>query len=92
MTQTQRKFVALEKMRVDWKQYLVELDEMTQAVANEIGIGSYFGDDEGVVYKVVVPGGRWVAYETIGYVRTKRGDEAKGSLSAKEAKEAGYEV
>ncbi len=92
MTPTQVRFVELEKQKEEFKKLLTELDEVNQAVADEIGIGNYFQDDEGVVYKIVVPSGRWVKFESISYVRTKREGEDKGTLSVKEAKEAGFEV
>jgi len=90
MTDAQEKFVKLERQRAAYKVLMEELEEATQKIADENGIGSYFQDDEGVVYKVVVPSGRWVMFDTISYVRTRRGEESKGSLSVKEAKEAGF--
>jgi len=90
MTRKQERFVELELERTRHKEYFAELQEATQAVADEIGVNSYFEDDYGTVYKVVSPKGRWVDFESIGYLRTKREEEIKGSLSAKEAKEAGF--
>ena len=62
------------------------------AVAGEVGMDGYFQDDEQVVYKITCPTGRWVKFDTVSYLRTKRNGEDKGTLSAKEAKEAGFEV
>jgi hypothetical protein len=90
MTAKQQAFVELEKQRDKFKRYLEELAQATRAVADEIGIGGYFQDDEGVVYKIVAPAGKWVQFESLSYVRTKRVGEDKGSLSVKEAKEAGF--
>ncbi len=92
MTPTQERFVILEKRKSQYKEWLEELGKATQAVADEIGIGGFFHDGEGVVYKMVVPTGRWVTFESVSYTRTKRGGEIKGSLSLKEAKEMGFEV
>lgn len=92
MTEAQKKFVDLEKRKDEYKQWLQELQEATQAVTDELGVGGYFQDDKGTVYKMVVPNGRWVAFETISYVRTKREGEAKGSLSVTEAREHGFEI
>ncbi len=92
MTPSQIAFVELEKRKEEYKAYLEEFDEVLAAVVDEVGIGKYFQDDDGVVYKTVVPGGRWVRFESLGYVRTKRNGEDKGSLSVKEAKENGFEV
>ena len=92
MTDTQNKFVELEKKKEEVKKFFDDLREATQAVADEIGVGNYFQDEEGTVYKVVVPPGKWIVFDTISYSRTKREGEERGSLSVKEAKEHGFEV
>lgn len=89
MTEAQRRFVALERER---KRFQEDFEEAFQAVTQEVGPGGYFQDDQKIVYKITVPEGRWVKYEAVSYVRTKRGDEERGTLSAKEAREAGFEV
>ena len=89
MTDVQKKFVELEKRR---KQFLEEFDAALQAVAEETGIGNYFRDDEQTVCKIVAPTGRWVKFDAVSYLRTKREGEDKGTLSVKEAKEHGFEV
>ena len=89
MTEAQKRFVDLEKKR---KQSLDDFDAALQAVAEEVKPGSFFQDDEKVVYKIVTPIGRWVKFDAVSYVRTKRGDESKGTLSTKEAIEAGFEI
>jgi len=89
MTDAQMKFVELEKRR---KQFLEEFDAALQAVAEETGIGNYFQDDEQTVYKIITPTGRYVKFDTVSYLRTKRADERQGTLSAKEAEEHGFEV
>ncbi len=90
MTETQKKFVELERKKEEIKKYFDELSEATKALAGEIGIGSYFQDDQGIVYKVVVPEGKFVYFEPISYVRTKRPHEKRGDLSMKEAEAAGF--
>lgn len=89
MTDAQKRFVEIEKQR---KQLLDNFDAALQAVAEEVKPGNYFQDDEKVVYKIVIPPGRWVKFDAVSYVRTKRGDETKGTLSVKEATEAGFEI
>lgn len=89
MTDTQKRFVELERQR---KQFLDDFDAALKAVAEEAGVGNYFQDDQGVVYKIVTPEGRWVRFDAVSYVRTKRDGESKGTLSAKEATEAGFEM
>lgn len=92
MSPTQIKFVQLERKKEEVKAYFDQLSEAVNAVAKEIGINSLFQDEHGIVYKIVEPAGRFVNYEKISYVRTKRSHEKNGTLSVKEAEEAGFAV
>lgn len=92
MTEAQKKFIALEKRKEEVKKYFEELEEATKAVAKEIGIDGMFQDGEGTVYKIVVPEGRFVKFDQIGYERTRRQGEKKGSLSLTDARERGFVV
>lgn len=92
MTPSQARFVELERQLETVKKFKEELNGALQAVADEIGVDSYFQADDGIVYKVVVPKGQWVEFRTVGFERTKRNGEAKGSLSVKEAREQGFTV
>jgi hypothetical protein len=51
-----------------------------------------FQDEEGTVYKIVVPDGKFVHFDHVSYVRTRRVDEKRGDLSIKDAEAAGYNV
>ena len=92
MTEAQKKFVELEKKKEEIKKYFDDLKNAVEAVSKEIGIGGYFQDPEGTVYKVVEPEGKFVTYDKISYIRTRRMDEKRGDLSLKEAEEAGFTV
>lgn len=92
MTEVQKRFVELEKRKESIKAYFEELKVATEALAAEVGINGYFQDDEGICYKVVIPTGRYVNYETLSYHRTRRPGEKAGDLSMKEAREAGFKV
>lgn len=92
MTEAQAKFIALEKRKEEVKRYFDELAEATQAVAKEIGIGGMFQDNEGTVYHIVIPEGRYVNFDKIGYERTRRAGEKQGSLSLTKARERGFVV
>ena len=94
MTGNQILFVALERKMDEYKKYLAELAEATHAVAEEIGIGGMFQADDGVVYKIVIPAGKYVHFDAISYTRTKRGDEDRSPypLAIKEAQAAGFDV
>lgn len=89
MTEAQVKFVELEKRR---KIFMEEFDEALRVVAVEVGLNGYFQDEDKVVYKIVTPAGRWVKFDSVSYVRTRRGDEKQGSLSVKEAQGAGFKI
>ena len=94
LTEAQAKFIELEKKKNEVKKYFEELEKATQALANEIGVGGHFQDSEGTVYQVVIPEGRFVKFDKIGYQRTRRAflDEKKGDLSLTAARELGYIV
>jgi len=90
MTEAQRKFVELEKQTV--KKFFEDLKLAAAAVRDEVGMNGYFQDETGTVYKIVVPEGRYVEFDKIGYERTRRPGERQGSLSLKEAQAAGFMV
>ena len=92
MTSSQQRFITLEKKKAEIKLYLEELAAATENLVKEMGLNSYFQDEEGTVYKLVKPEGRFVKYEEYGYIRTRRVGEKRGDLSLKEAEEAGYSV
>ncbi len=93
-TPTIQKFLELDRKKAEVKQYFEDLRVATEALAKEIGVGGSFQDNEGVVYQVVIPTGRFVQFEQIGCNRTRRisADEKKGTLSLKAARELGYKV
>lgn len=86
------KFLELEAKKEAVKQYFKDLDEATKAVAEIVGINGYFQAPDGTVFKIVNPAGTFVEYKTVGYERTRREGEKRGSLSMKEAKEAGFDI
>jgi hypothetical protein len=92
MTPAMQKFVELERKKEEVKKYFEDLQVALEAVIAEVGIGGYFQDEQGIVYKTTVPDGRFVKFDRVGYDRTKREGEARGSLSVKEAEGAGFKV
>jgi len=79
----------LEEIKSQMKLKQAVLD----SVLEDLGTGAMFQDpSDGVVFKIIQPKGAFVSYKTIGYDRTKRGEEKRGSLSAKEAKENGFSL
>ena len=85
-----QRFLELEKRKESVKKFFEELNEAVANVAAEVGVGGYFQDAEGTVYKIVEPEGKFVHFEKLSYVRTKRPHEKRGDLSMKEAEEAGF--
>jgi hypothetical protein len=92
LTPAQQKFIELERKKTEVKKYFEELRLATEAVAAEIGLDCAFQDDEGVVYQIVEPTGTFVTFEKISYIRTRRPEETKGTLSMKKAEELGFKV
>ena len=92
MTEAQKLFVSLERKKEEVKKYFDELNAATEALSKEIGVNGFFQDDQGIVYKVVVPEGKFVYFEKISYVRTRRPHEKRGDLSMKEAEGAGFRL
>ena len=92
MSDVVNRFLELEKKKEEAKKIYKELNDATEALAEEIGIGGSFQDNEGTVYQIVEPAGTFIEYHKVGYERTKRGEEKRGSLSVKRAKELGYDV
>lgn len=92
MTPAQQRFVELERKKEQVKLFFDELAAATEAVIKEMGINAYFADDQNIVYKTIIPDGKFVKYEKYSYERTKRPGETRGSLSVKEAEENGFKL
>ena len=92
LTEAQKRFVELDRRKAEYKQFLEEYKAAVAALFAEMGVGAFFRDDEGVVYQTAEAEGRFVYYEPHVVNRTRREGEAKGSLSMKAAREAGFQV
>lgn len=93
LSEEEQKFIALDR----WYSEMVKpfFDEYTQAkekLLEKFGVDHYFQDDNGIVYKTIIPEGTFVSFQKAGCNRTKRDGETRGTLSVKEAKEKGFEV
>lgn len=86
-------FLENAKKYEELSEQLKPVREALEASMNELGIGSYVQDSEtGLVYKVVKPTGTFIYYRDIDYTRTAKATERAGTLSKKEAEEAGFTV
>ena len=92
LTQTQVRYIELEKKKEQYKLFLEEFKEVTEQLQSEIGIGGHFQDVEGTVYQVAEHKGKWVHFDKYEVKRTRRQGEKSGSLSLTAAKDLGYEV
>ena len=90
MTEAQKKLVELDRKREEIKKFFEEYEAAKEAVRNELGLNKYWQDEQGIVYKLVEPAGRFVNYEKTALERTRRPGERAGSISMKEAREAGF--
>ena len=91
MNNPQEDFLKMVEKYEQLKDAMKELKVKMHESLEKIGPNSYF-QGNGVVFKVVRPEGTFISFDKIGYVRTKKPTEKRGSLSVKEAKEAGFEV
>ncbi len=90
MTDLQQKFLQLAKQREEVIKQLKEINEAIEPVMTELGADTYLQCEEGLVFKIKKWGGQFVVPKTLEYVRTKREDEKRGTLSKKEAQEQGF--
>ena len=88
----QDKFVKVANEIEDLKKLTKEKYEQLDQLMNDLGVGAMFQSFEGLVYRIEVPKGTFMEYKQIGYSRTKRAEESKGSLSKKEAQASGFVV
>lgn len=93
LTEKQRRFVELARRKdEEIKKFYEDFETAITELVAEQGVGSYFQDESGTVYKLVECDGRYVKFDRFGYLRTKRAGEERGSLSMKEAREKGFNV
>jgi len=92
LTDAQRRLIELDAKKPEIDKYYEDLDQAVKDVVAEIGVNSFFQSDDNAVFKMVRPVGTFVSYKEFNYNRTKRIGDTRGSLSVKEAVEAGYVV
>ncbi len=91
MTEEQKEFLKLAKEYESLKEQMSKVSEGLQAALAKLPLNSYLQDPEtSLVYKTVVPNGRFVYYQALDYVRTAKPDERSGTLSKKEAQSLGF--
>lgn len=93
LTEEQKLFVNLSKKLEQLKDERKEVGQALQELASKMGVGKSFQDPEDkTVFEIVIPDGKYMYFDKIDYVRTRREGERSGSLSLKRAKELGYEL
>lgn len=87
------KFIEIAKKYEELQEQMKAVREELEATMNTLGTGTYAQDpDTGLVYKITKPTGTFMFYRDIDYVRTAKATERAGTLSKKEAEEAGFVV
>lgn len=92
MTETQLKFVELDKKKDEYKKFMEEYNETINKLVEEMGIEGHFQDFEGTVYQTAECAGKFITFSKFEVKRTRREGERAGSLSLKKAGELGYGV
>ncbi len=93
LNDTQIKFLTLAEQYEATVEQLKKIKEQIQPVMSELGVGTFLQDpNDGTVYQVVNPTGKFVFFDPIDYIRTRKITEDKGDLSIKKAEEAGYSM
>jgi hypothetical protein len=93
LTEDQKTFVNLTKKLEQLKEQRKKVGQALEELSLKIGVGSSFQDPEDkTVFEIVVPDGKYMYFDKIDYVRTRREGERSGSLSLKRAKELGYDL
>ena len=91
MTENQTKVVELSKKFEQLKKELETARMELDTVLGQMEYNSYFQDEATmIVYKIVRPKGTFVSFREVDYHRTAQEGERQGSLSKKEAEQAGY--
>lgn len=92
MTELQKQFVALDKKKAEYKEFMKLYKSVVGQLKEEIGLGGHFQDAEGTVYQLEECEGKFTYFDKYEVKRTKRAEERAGSLSLKKAGELGYNV
>lgn len=92
LTDAQQRLVKLDLARPAIDKYYEDLEQTLKDVQAEIGTDGFFQSEDGTVYQIVKPNGTFVTFRELGFIRTKRSGEERGSLSVKKAQEAGFTV
>lgn len=91
LTEQQQKFLELVKQIESLQEQIKPLSEELDTVLSQLTVGELFQDPETkLVYRAAKQDGVWVKYKPLIYQRTRKIGESKGSISVKEAKEAGF--
>lgn len=92
MTKEQQ-FIEQAKIYEDLQDQIDLVRESLVKAMVELGPNKFAQDPETkIVYQVVKPTGTFIYYRDLDYIRTKKESERAGTLSAKKAQEAGFDV
>lgn len=93
MNEKHIKFLSLTKELEALQVKVQEIRELLEKEMRSLDYNYMCQDPEtGAVYKIVEPKGKFVYYANVDYVRTALAGEERGTLSKKEATEAGFKL
>ena len=84
MTTTEQNFIDLANQIEALNKQRKELQAKLDSAMLELGIGHVVKSGDGIVYLIDSVKGTYIEYKQIGYTRTKRDGEVKGTLSKTE--------
>ena len=83
-----KRLLELDEQKAEIKKYYEDLKEAIET----LGVGTHFQSDEGQVFLIEEQTGKFVNFDRLKYIRTKKADEKRGELSVKRAEELGYTI
>lgn len=82
------KLVELDNRKPEIKKYYEELAEVLEVLGEE----AHFQSPDGQVFLIEAQTGKFVTFDKLKYIRTKKAEEKRGELSKKRAQELGYDI
>ncbi len=88
-----QEFLPLVKKCEALSKQLKQEEKKLAETMRRLPLGYIFQDPEdGVVYQIMAPSGAFVEFKNIGYIRTRKEGETRGTLSIKAAEDAGFKM
>lgn len=93
LQELQAAYAQLDKWYAEEVKPLFDLQKrIRDIIISRTHMGSYWQDQDGIVFRTADKKGQWVDFTPHEIQRTRRPGEAKGTISIKDAEEAGFVV